>query len=322
MTTRRIAAFAIALALLAALAAWMLRHEPQDIAPPDDAASVVRSATVPDTAMPVEASRPSPSASAPLPPESLPLSERLAALAALARAGHPEASCRVAIEHLRCARLARWTPDGGDKAREARLEAEGKLEEANEVAGQSLRRISQKQACEAAGVRDDGDLLALLAPAAASGHGPAAVLYFEAGRNLRHRRGVYQDPAFDAWRRNAARQLQAAFDAGVPEAARSLMMAYWSDGDFAIGLVPDDPRRAWFHLVLSNELFGRELHPDNAARLGLGDAESARIAAEATAFRRERFGSATFLPRPMDAASLLHQSGLSASDICGPPMRL
>lgn len=321
MTTRRIAVFAVALALLAALAAWMLRSESPSDAPADPTAGDERPA-VSGTAMGVEPTKPPPSASAPLPPESLPLQERLRALEALARAGHAEANCRVAVERLRCARLASWQPGGYEQVREAELEAEGKLEQANELASQTLLRISQKQACEAAGVRSDGDLLALLAPAAASGHGPAAVLYFEAGRSLRHGRGIYEHPAFDAWRRDAARHLQAAFDAGVPEAAHSLMMAYWTDGDFASGLVPDDPRRAWFHLVLSNELFGHEFHPDNAKLLGLGDAETARITAEATAFRRERFGDAMFVARAMDAESLLRQPGLVASDICGPPMRL
>lgn len=319
MSARRFALVSLLLAAVVALVFWSQRPRTDDIAPSAGASDDASNVTEP---LPIEEARPDVATDAALPSEALPLSQRLPALEALARAGHPEAGCRLAVERLRCARLRRWQADGHDLDREARLEAEGKLEQANEVASQSLMRLQQKSECEAAGALGDADALTLLAPAAAAGHGPAAVLYFEAGRGMRSQRGIYQHPGFDAWRRNAARQLQAALDAGVPEAARSLLMAYWMDGDFASGLVPDDPQRAWFHLVLASELFGSSIHPDTAANLALPDAAvRERIAAEARAFRRERFGEAVYEARPLDPAGIHRQPGLTASDFCREPRR-
>lgn len=320
MTGRRFSIGALLL-VLAALAGWLLATSR---APATRSVVAVQDAA-PDaertSRAPIEAATPAAASVAALVPESLPLAQRLPALESLAREGHPEAACRLAVERIRCAQLRRWRPDGDDLERELRLESEGSLEQANDLASESLLRVRLKSECEQAGATGDADVLSLLA-AAASKHGPAAVLYFEVGRTLRHRRGIYQDPAFDALRRNAARHLQAAFEAGVPEASRSLQMAHWIDSDFATGLVEDDPARAWFHLVLSSQLFGTTLHPDTVARVGLPEADRARITAEATAHRLRHFGPGVFRARGMDARGIHGQPELTASDFCGPPIPL
>ncbi|ODS64504.1 MAG: hypothetical protein ABS41_02065 [Arenimonas sp. SCN 70-307] len=322
MTGRRIVVGTLVLAVLAAWMAWTLLPGAGDGARNDEARQTARASDAPAQDARERGDPPEPPPDAVLPSEALPLAQRLPALEALALAGNPEAACRLAVERIRCARLKRWQPDGFDRSREDRLEAEGKLDQANDVANDSLLRIQQKSDCEAAGAGDDPDLLSLLAPAAAAGHGPAAVLYFEAGSNLHDQRGIYQHPGFDAWRRNAARQLQAALDAGVPEASRSLLKAYAMDGDFASGLIGDDPARTWFHLVLSSQLFGTTIHPRTAARINLPEAERVRIAAEATTFRRDRFGERVFAGRALDAWGITRQPGSTASATCGPPISL
>lgn len=322
MTGRRIVVGALVLAVFAAGIVWTVLPGTRDVTRNHDARQTANASDAPASDAPERGDPPAPPPDALLPSEALPLAQRLAALEALALAGNPEAACRLAVEQIRCARLRRWQPDGFDRTREDRLEAEGKLDQANDVALDSLLRIQQKSDCEAAGAGKDPDLLALLAPAAAAGHGPAAVLYFEAGSYLHDQHGIYQHPGFDAWRRDAARQLRAALDAGVPEASPSLLKAYAMDGDFASGLIADDPARTWFHLVLSSQLFGSTIHPQTAARVNLPEAERVRIATEATTFRRERFGERVFARRALDAWGITRQPGSRASATCGPPMPL
>src|SRR5690606_30297005 len=147
------------------------------------------------------------------------------------------------------------------------LESRGQLEEANQAAEATLLRIAQKKACGSAPPIESVGSLALLGPAAAAGHVPSALLYFELGHEFRNERGIFVHPQFDAWRRNAARNLQAAFEAGHPGAAQALGRAYLNDGDFANALVPDDPGRAYLHLQLASRLSGgqRRVSRDFAA---------------------------------------------------------
>ena len=257
-----------------------------------------------------------------LPPETLALSQRLAELERLAKAGHPEASCQLVIERLRCGFLQRWQPERGERSRELALESAGKLEEANLAAETTLLRIEQKRACGTAPPIESVDSLALLGPAAAAGHAPSAVLYFELGHEFRNERGIFMHPHFDAWRRNAARNLQAAFDAGHPGAARALGRAYLDDGDFANGLVPDDSRRAFLHLQLAALLNGQEGRLAPEPSLGLDANERARLKAEAVRLHRDRFGGRIYDRSELSARGPFRQPQLSASDFCGAPKPL
>ncbi|KFL35752.1 hypothetical protein N788_06825 [Arenimonas donghaensis DSM 18148 = HO3-R19] len=261
----------------------------------------------------------SPASTEPLPPETLALSQRLAELERLAEAGHPEASCQLVVERLRCGFLQRWQPERGNRSRELQLEAQGQLEEANRAAEATLLRIEQKNACGTAPPIESVDSLALLGPAAAAGHAPSAVLYFELGHEFRNERGIFRHPHFDGWRRNAARHLQAAFEAGHPGAARALGRAYLDDGDFANGLVPDDPRRAFLHLQLAALLDGQQgrLVPERS--MGLDADERARLKAEAMRLHRDRFGGRTYQGPELSARGPYRQPGFSASDFCNLP---
>lgn len=255
----------------------------------------------------------------PLPPETLALSQRLAELERLAEAGHPEASCQLVVERLRCGFLQRWQPERGERSRERVLESAGKLEEANQAAEATLLRIAQKRACGTAPPIESIGSLALLGPAAAAGHAPSAVLYFELGHEFRNERGIFRHPHFDAWRRDAARHLQAAFDAGHPAAARALGRAYLDDGDFANGLVPDDPRLAFVHLQLTALLTGEQGPLAPAMDLDLDPRERARLSAEAARLHRDRFGGRTYDGPELSARGPFRQPGFSAADFCNLP---
>lgn len=262
---------------------------------------------------------PDTTASEPLPPETLALSQRLAELERLAKAGNPEASCQLVVERLRCGFLQRWQPERGERSRELVLESAGKLEEANQAAEATLLRIAQKRACGTAPPIESIGSLALLGPAAAAGHAPSALLYFELGHEFRYERGIFRHPHFDAWRRDAARHLQAAFDAGHPGAARALGRAYLDDGDFANGLVPDDPRRAFLHLQLAALLNGQEGRLAPEPSLGLDADERARLKNEATRLHRDRFGGRTYQSPELSARGPFRQPGFSATDFCDLP---
>ncbi|HBD19301.1 MAG TPA: hypothetical protein DC063_03870 [Arenimonas sp.] len=257
-----------------------------------------------------------------LPAETLPLAQRMAELQRWSDAGHPEASCRLAIERMRCRMLRARPQEAGPSDYEERLEEEGNLEAANAEAEAALLRLEQAAACRDANPGNEVGTLALLAPAAAAGHAPSQVLYFSIGKQFRFQRGIYQHPGFDAWRRDAARHLFAAARAGEPEAASALARALDNDSDLGDGLVPDDPRAAHVQRVLADRLFGRETHPSWAQRAGLNDAERARLEAEAARLHEQRFGGRRYLGRGLDASAPYRQPTLTASDFCGPPIPL
>lgn len=318
-------AIVVAALLLAALV-W--RGWPAPAGPavaPNDLAQSTPGETAPDGVVPEAAGTQTPRADAPasaLPAETLPLAQRMAELQRWSEAGHPEASCRLAIERMRCRMLRARPPQAGPSPYEQQLEREGQLEAANAEAEAGLLRLEQAAACRDANPGDEVGALALLAPAAAAGHAPSQVMYFAIGNQFRFQRGIFQHPGFDAWRRDAPRYLQAAFDAGLPEASRGLVTAYGGDTDFASGLVPDDPAQAYLHLRLRHLLDGEEWNAMYDRRPGLDDARRRQLQAEAERLHRERFGGRRYLPRGLDASAPYRLPALSASDFCGPPIPL
>lgn len=322
---RRLPLLAALLALVM-LGAWWLRPDSlgTDPATPPAAADVAHAA---EATASTKARAPTTTgntslASEPLPAETLPLSQRLAELERLAAGGHAEASCQLVVERLRCGFLQRWQPERGNRSRELRLESQGQLEEANAAAEATLLRIAQKRACGAAPPIESVGSLALLGPAAAAGHAPSALLYFELGHEFRNERGIFQHPHFDAWRRDAARHLHAAFEAGHPGAAHALGRAYLDDGDFANGLVPDDPRRAYLYLQLSGHLSGGRRRLSDDFHMGLDAEERERLKAEAQRLHRERFGGRSYASPELSARGPFRQPALSATDFCTAPKAL
>ena len=317
----------IAVLVLVMLGAWWLRPAGLGTggAQPSLTAATAAADTAPLSAEPDPSPAPAASkalAGEPLPAETLPLSQRLAELERLAAGGHAEASCQLVVERLRCGFLQRWQPERGNRSRELRLESQGQLEEANQAAEATLLRIAQKKACGDAPPIESVGSLALLGPAAAAGHAPSALLYFELGHEFRNERGIFQHPHFDAWRRNAARHLHAAFEAGHPGAAHALGRAYLDDGDFANGLVPDDPRLAYLYLQLSGHLSGGRRRLSEDFHMGLDAEERERLKAEAQRLHRERFGGRSYATPELSARGPYRQSALSATDFCTAPKAL
>ena len=324
MSRRRLLAASVLVAGLLLAVAWWLRTAADGapaVATPaaEPPTAAAPAATVEPSDSPAPVPEAPPAADAPLPADTLPLSQRIAELERLAAAGHPEASCQLVVERLRCGFLARWQPERGERSRELRLAEQGQLEAANRAAEDTLLRIQQKQACRDAPPLESVGSLALLGPAAAAGHAPSAVLYFELGREFRNERGVFQHPHFDAWRRDAARRLQAAFEAGHPGAARALGRAYLDDRDFANALVPDDPARGYLHLQLASRLSGGRRPIGEDLVPGLEAGERARLQAEADRLHLQRFGGRTDEGPELNARGPYRQPALSAADFCGDP---
>lgn len=326
LTNRRILVLVAAVALVAI--AWRVAGPGPERSTAATASSAspaqARDAANPPPAMPA-APASTPAADAPasaLPAETLPLSQRLAELQRWADAGHPEASCRLVVERMRCRMLRISRPQAAAGGFERRLEEQGRLEEANAEAEKALRRLEQDAACREADAGGEGGALALLAPAAAAGHAPSQLLYFTIGRQFRFQRGIYAHPGFDAWRRDAARYLRAAAEAGLPEANEALARAARTDSDFADGLVPDDPAEAYLRQRLAARLFGRDNFRPGQRGYGLDEATQARLEAEAERLHRERFGGRQFRYRPLDASGPNGEPALTASDFCGPPLPL
>ena len=307
-----------------ALGAWWLRPagmDPAPEAPESPATAPITSESMAAGDGATASTRFAPSGES-LPPETLALSQRLAELERLAKAGHPEASCQLVVERLRCGFLQRWQPERGEQSRELRLESQGQLQEANEAAEATLLRMAQKKACGTAPPIESIGSLALLGPAAAAGHAPSALLYFELGHEFRNERGIFAHPHFDAWRRDAARLLHAAFDAGHPGAARALGRAYLDDRDFANALVPDDPRRAYLYLQLANRLSGSPRPTDDNLDMGLGAQQRRQLQAEADRLHGERFGGRSYQGPELSARGPYRQPALTASEFCGDPAPL
>ena len=313
MNRRRLAWLAgmLALAVAGLWLMWMRGDQPPGAPAPSGPEVAVR-----ETAAATDETRTTPVADEPLPDEALPLAQRLAELERLASAGHPQASCRLVIERLRCRQLRSWDPDKGARSRELRFESEGHLELANEVAEANLLRIRQKQDCRDAPPIESIEALALLGQAAAAGHVPSSLLYFQIGHEFRRERGIFRHPHFDAWRRDAARRLHAAFEAGHPGAAHALGRAYLDDGDFANGLVPDDPRQAYLHLRLAARLSGGRRRIVDNFDMGLDEQTRAELDAQARQLHRERFDDRTYDSPEMSTMSPHRQPALSATDFC------
>ena len=254
-----------------------------------------------------------------LPPETLPLSERLPALRAAALSGNAEASCRLVVEQLRCARLEGRKPGSGPSAHEANLAGQGRLDEANLEAQRQILSIDQASQCEDAALHPDFDALDWLAKAAAQGHGASAVLYFRMGEEFRHTRGIYRQQGFDAWRRDAPRFLAQAFRAGVPEANAALAQAYRSDSNFAEGIVANDMERAYLHARLDFMLRDERWQKMRNGRYRLDEATRDRLAGQARQLHTDVFGGRRFKLRGLVPYQFMFEPETTASDFCGGP---
>ena len=198
-----------------------------------------------------------------LPRIDAPLDVILEPLQARADAGDSRAACRLAMELIRCQGIEflATIPGFNDSTHEANLEAKGDFDAADRVAAAEIERLRRQQECLSVPDSLKGQGTHYLVQAARAGE-PEAMIRFA---DLQHwpldGRGVYSDPEFDRWRRDASSMLHRALDAGAPEAPFYLMMGYETDSGGQSSLVPDDPVKAEAMHLLMIRLHGWNERP-------------------------------------------------------------
>jgi len=254
-----------ALALLAVASLWYGQRQTPDPV----AAAIKPAATAPEAAArDVAADAPGdrargqrpwpalPAVDAPLSTILLPLSDR-------ADRGDPKAACRLAMELIRCQVTAYYQSIAAfnDSSLEKKLEAEGNLKAADSIAANQMEQLLRSQECQAVpeNLRDRG--AHYLAMAARAGEPEAMLRYADGMHWPLDGRGVYSDPEFDAWRRDAPRMLRRAFEAGVPEAPFLYWVAYQHDYGALSALIPNDPVKAEATRTLMVRLHGWSERP-------------------------------------------------------------
>jgi hypothetical protein len=193
-----------------------------------------------------------------LPPVDAPLATIIEPLAARADAGDTKAACRLAMELIRCRNVQELQAAGsvGNAALEIELEAKGDLDNADRIAQAQLdqARLAQECAAVPAQLQDRGPHY--LGQAARAGEPEAMVRYADSQFWPLDGRGIYSDPEFERWRRDAPAMLNRAFAAGIPEAPFILMNAYDNDYSLVGGLIPNDPIKAEALRMLMVRLHG------------------------------------------------------------------
>lgn len=258
----------------------------------------------------------------PLPPEDRPLAAILGPLAARADAGDRKAACRLGMELLRCEHLqdhaalvapAPAPPDDED-ARKAKRNSASVDFLMRELAWIE-ERLAQCKAVPSTLAREGARYLE---QAALAGEPEAMVRYAEGQHWPPSGRGAMAGPSFDRWRRNAPGMMRRALEAGYPDAAFALMIAYQDDGGFHAALIPDDPEQAAVIGLLYARLYGSQ---GMEGRLrGMDAASQANAIRQAEAMHREYFQGRRFsrsgFPYP---AFLPPVPGQTTHDFCREP---
>ena len=216
-----------------------------------------------------------------LPPADAPLAVIMAPLAARADAGDAKAACRVAMELIRCQNTDAFKPVPGlqDSAAEAALVAKGRIAAADRLALREIMRLARLKECLDVPATLRGRAAHYLGQAARAGEPEAMLRYAEGHHWPMDSRGIFANPEFDTWRRDAPGMLRRAFAAGIPEAPFSLMHAYETDSGFLAALIPNDPVRVAAMQRLMVSLHGWR-GGANGRNLGAAEAAKARELAE------------------------------------------
>lgn len=293
---RRAGFLAAGLLGVALVGAWLWRAQESTFQGRADAVADAGLASEDDApASPAAATR----RPAPLPPADAPLALILGPLQERADRGEGKAACRLALELVRCAQIRWW--DGVQTRRassfydEAQHEKAGRLDAADQAAMSNLWHLERMQACTA--VSDD--LLArrgdYLRQAALAGE-PEAMLRYADGQHFpMDARGVFADPGFEAWRREAPVMLQRALASGHPDAVLQNAFARMSDFGYLASLVPDDMEQAQAYMHLYTRVYGRP-EPLGTARLGI---ESQRRVREMSARLHQQYFNGRTFTRPL-----------------------
>lgn len=319
MSRRPLRPLLVLCCLLLATGAWVLRPEPpregpgtaeppSDSAIEDDPVAPATAAGGPAARRPADPSPPLP----PLPAPGLPLAEQLDALVARADAGDGHAACRLAMRLQRCghasrvverlhahmagfdAVVARETPERAarlddmlDAHQSALRDCAGLSPALQSRAGEYLRQAAL------AGVPD-----AMISYAA--GHHldfGGGVAYVGAGGGFGGDYAWLRDPAFETWRREAPRMMDAALADGRLDAVHLLHIAYFPERGPLLPLrliLPADPVRAAALERLQQLLFNSR----GLTRVDVTPAQAHDAAELAGRWHREYFGERVGDPLP------------------------
>lgn len=181
-----------------------------------------------------------------LPHFNAPLETILEPLAARADAGDVKAACRLAMELIRCENVTYYLsiPAFRSHRQESAFESTGDLDAADRAAEAELEQLRIAQECRAVPVRLRDKAPQYLGQAARAGVPEAMVRYADGHFWPPDGRGIYSDPEFDRWRRDAEGLLHRAIAAGVPEAPFILLMSHQGDFHGVSSLIRDDPVKA------------------------------------------------------------------------------
>lgn len=290
-----------AVCLIASLIWWLGADAPDEGAQSpvaSSAASMARQVQpaareVPSTAMTRD------DAAVPQPPRDAPLAQLWSSLQGPAKAGDANAACRLAIETIRCATVARiaepvpGAPGGQRSELQALLEfkraphafgASGSADDPQvEAASDSLAKGIQSASMRCEGLSDErtATATALLRVAALAGQPDAQVVYAAGEGWFLPVPGALGSAEFEQWRREAPLVVARMLDAGHPDAPGLLAGAY-SGQTWLSGLYEEDPRRAAAFLILSSRLMGKPHLSDQQLRDVASDVKAhARRDAEA-----------------------------------------
>jgi len=236
-----------------------------------------------------------PAAEAParLPAYNAPLAIIMEPLAARADTGDAKAACRLAMELIRCQGVEENQRfPGVSDAEEAELEAKGKLDAADQAAKFKLYSLLAAQECLAVPDRLRGRAAHYLGQAARAGEPEAMVRYVDLNFWPLDARGVFADPEFDRWRRDAPGLLHRAFAAGVPESASTMFDAYQNDFGGVGSMIANDPVKSEALRLLMTRLHGWRDRGNNS---GLDAASLARASELAKQWHEGPFKGRNYL---------------------------
>lgn len=192
-----------------------------------------------------------------LPPMNKPIVDVFDDLKLASDKGEAKATCRLAIELLRC--QLSLQQDEKELEKQVTFKYQGKTEE--ELLGirkSDIEALDFYRECKklpADKLTDTADLL----ERAANQHQQDAMVMWASGEWIKARHGnantFLQDPAFHRWLQNAIPMMNGALQQGSYSAAREWVHAYMMDtGPFFYGLVKDDPKQMYVYVTLGELL--------------------------------------------------------------------
>lgn len=200
-----------------------------------------------------------------LPPIEMPIDETFNQLKLASDKGEVKATCRLALELIRC----QFSLSRDEKKLEAALSEEAPPEASRETQNYrdqaALADYQVFQACKKITGKKSVDAVALLEKSA-NQHQLDAMVVWASGLWIEARYGYstayLQDPAFDRWRASAVPMMNAAMQRGSLDAAAELWLAYkYDSGPLFRGLVRNDAKQAYIHLLLTGLILNKPRTP-------------------------------------------------------------